>query len=121
MITTLMIFHGVISVFLILVVLLQFGKGAEVGFISGGASDAVFTGSQRGNILTKVTIVLSIIFMGNSILLARLQSASATQSLLDDEVPIVQSLNGDPVDVENKEDPSEQGPPSTEENPVGND
>ncbi len=97
MTTTLMIFHGIISVLLIVVVLLQFGKGAEVGFIGGGASDAVFTGAQKGNIFTKITIVLSIIFMGNSIFLAKLQSINATRSLLDEETPMVRPLNTDPV------------------------
>ena len=90
-----MVFHGVISVLLIIVVLLQFGKGAEVGIMGGGASDAVFTGTQKGNIFTKITIVLSIIFMGNSIFLAKLQSANASRSLLDSEAPIARPLNND--------------------------
>ena len=95
MTTTLMVFHGVISVLLIVVVLLQFGKGAEVGIMGGGASDAVFTGSQRGNIFTKITIVLSVLFMGNSVLLAKLQSEGSTRSLLDEEAPITRPLNRD--------------------------
>ena len=103
MITTLMIFHAIISVLLIAMVLLQFGKGAEVGFI-GGASDAVFTGSQKGNIFTKITIVLSILFMGNSIFLAKLQSVNATRSLLDDETPIVRPLNTDAIEQEETRD-----------------
>lgn len=36
MITTLMVFHAVISVLLILLVLLQFGKGAEAGLFKIG-------------------------------------------------------------------------------------
>lgn len=108
MITMLMVFHGIISVLLVAVVLLQFGKGAEVGIMGGGASDAVFTGSQRGNIFTKITIVLSILFMGNSLFLARLQSEGATRSLLDSEVPITRPLNRDQI-------PPAQGTPAVEE------
>lgn len=83
MITALMIFHGIISVLLILVVLLQFGKGAEAGLISGGGSDAVFTGPQQGNILVKITTVLAVLFMANSILLAKMQSQKSESSILD--------------------------------------
>ncbi len=106
MTTTLMIFQAVVSILLIVVVLLQFGKGAEVGIMGGGASDAVFSGSQKGNIMTKITAILAILFLGNSILLAKLQSGKTDQSLLDTEAPIARPLNSDaeqaetPVSVE---------------------
>ena len=83
MITALMVFQGIISVFLIIMVLLQFGKGAEAGLISGGASDAVFSGSQKGNILTKITTVLAVLFLSNSILLAKMQSGRSEKSIFD--------------------------------------
>ncbi|MCO4794212.1 MAG: preprotein translocase subunit SecG [Bacteriovoracaceae bacterium] len=98
MITTLMVFHAVISVLLILVVLLQFGKGAEAGLFSGGGGDAVFSGSQKGNILSKVTVVLAIIFLGNSVFLAKLQSSRSGSSLLDSEAPVAIPLNSGNVD-----------------------
>lgn len=97
MITTLMIFQAAVSVLIIALVLLQFGKGAEVGIIGGGASDAVFTGAQKGNILTRSTIVLSVLFMGNSVLLAKLQSEGASRSLLDADAPLTRPLNRDPL------------------------
>ena len=40
MLHTLMIVHGIITLILITLVLLQFGKGAEAGLFSGGGSDA---------------------------------------------------------------------------------
>lgn len=94
MITSLMIFHGVVSVLLIVFVLLQFGKGAEAGLM-GGASDAVFTGSQQGNILSKITVVLTILFIGNCLLLAKMQSGKESKSILDTEAPIAAPLNSD--------------------------
>lgn len=96
MINTLMIFQAIVSVLLILMVLLQFGKGAEAGLMGGSASDAVFTGSQQGNILSKITVVLSILFLGNSILLAKLQSERSGTSLMDNEAPVSRPLNSDP-------------------------
>ena len=89
-----MIFQVVVSVLLILIVLLQFGKGAEVGLMQG-TGDAVFSGSQKGNIMTKITVVLSILFLGNSILLARIQSGKSVESILDGEAPVTRPLNDD--------------------------
>ncbi len=91
----LMILQAVVSVLLIIVVLLQFGKGAEAGLFSGGGGESIMTGAQQGNILVKITIVLSILFMGNSILLAKLEGKKASSSLLDSEAPIARPLNSD--------------------------
>ena len=96
MIHTLMIFQAVVSLLLILMVLLQFGKGAEAGLMGGSASEAVFTGSQQGNILSKITVVLAVLFLGNSILLAKLQGSNSGKSLMDNEVPVSRPLNTDP-------------------------
>lgn len=95
MVNTLMIFHAVISVLLIILVLLQFGKGAEAGLMGGGASDQVFSSGQQGNIFSKATIVISIIFMANCIILAKLQSSNSQRSLLDSEAPVARPLNFD--------------------------
>ncbi len=91
MIHYLMIFHGIISVLLIITVLLQFGRGAEAGFLSGGATEAVFSGAQRGNILSKITMVMAILFLGNSLLLAKLESNQSSQSILDNTTIPVQT------------------------------
>ena len=95
MIDSLMVLQAIVSVLLIVLVLLQFGKGAEAGLLSGGASESMMTGAQRGNILSKMTVVLAVLFLGNSILLARLQSHTTSKSLLDGEAPIAAPLNSD--------------------------
>lgn len=93
MVQTLMIFQAVVAVLLILVVLLQFGKGAEAGLLSAG--DSVMSGTQQGNILSKITVVLSIFFFANSVYLAKIQSEKTEKSLLDSEAPIAQPFNQD--------------------------
>lgn len=113
MYTTLMVFHGVVSILLILSVLLQFGKGAEAGLISGGASDAVFSGGQKGNILSKITIGLTIIFLANCIYLARYQSNVGSRSLLDSEAPIAVPL-GDFEDFGATPEATDEAAPVTE-------
>jgi preprotein translocase subunit SecG len=109
MFTTLMVFHALISVLLILMVLLQFGKGAEAGLLSGGASDAVFSGSQQGNILSRLTLILSVVFVLNCIVLAKLQSSNVGRSLLDSEAPVARPLDPDFTGTqENAEQPAAQ-------------
>jgi len=93
MVTVLMIFQALLAVVLILLVLVQFGKGAEVGLMGGGASDAVLTGTQKGNILVKITAVISVLFMVNSLVLARMQSNITSKSILDNESPIARPLS----------------------------
>lgn len=95
MIDTLMIVHGIISILLIVSVLLQFGKGAEAGLISGGVGDSMMTSSQRGNLLSKLTTILAVLFMASSVFLARLQSSTSGSSVLDGEAPVARPLNSD--------------------------
>jgi preprotein translocase subunit SecG len=98
MLHALMIFQAVVSILLIILVLLQFGKGAEAGLLSGGgASDAAFSTAQKGNILTKITTVLAIIFLAGAVNLARLQSKGAQKSIFDNQAPVALPLNTDPV------------------------
>ncbi len=95
MTTTLMVLQAIISVLLIIVVLLQFGKGAEAGLMAQAGSESIMSSSTRGNIMTKITAVLAILFLGNSILLARLQDSKFQKSLLDSEAPVARKLNND--------------------------
>ena len=95
MTTALMVLQAVISVLLIIVVLLQFGKGAEAGLMTAAGSESIMSSSTRGNIMTKITAVLAILFLGNSILLARLQDSKFQKSILDSEAPISRPLNSD--------------------------
>jgi preprotein translocase subunit SecG len=96
MITTLIVLHVIICVLLVVTVLLQFGKGAEMGAVmGGGASQAVFSSSSKGNFFTKLTSALAIGFMLNSIALTTLKSREAKKSLFDDEQELAAPLNSD--------------------------
>jgi preprotein translocase subunit SecG len=102
MIQTLTIIHAVISVFLVVFVLLQFGKGAEAGIFSGG-DGAIFSSSQSGNLLTRITTVLVILFLGLSVALAALRSKQDTKSIFSNDQtvsePILdESLLGEPTE-----------------------
>ena len=96
MVTTLIVIHVVICVLVVVTVLLQFGKGAETGAImGGGASQAVFSSSAKGNFMTKLTTALAIGFMVNSIILTTLKSRESRSSLFDNEAPVAAPLNSD--------------------------
>lgn len=103
MVTMLIALHVVICVLLVVTVLLQFGKGAEMGAImGGGASQAVFSSSAKGNFLTKLTTVLAIGFMVNSIVLTTIKSRESKKSLFDSEAPIAAPLNSDMEGLDKK-------------------
>jgi len=98
MITALTIFHAILSVLLIVLVLLQFGKGAELGATmggGGGASQSVFSSSQQGNIFSKATTALAALFLINSVLLSVMISRESKNSIFDGEAPVSAPLNRD--------------------------
>ncbi len=69
------IVHVLVSLFLILIVLLQTGKGADIGAaFGGGSSQTLFGSAGPGGFLTKITTGVAVIFMITSIGLAYLYS-----------------------------------------------
>ncbi|MFA5073276.1 MAG: preprotein translocase subunit SecG [Nitrospirota bacterium] len=71
---SLIILHVFVAVILILMVLLQKGKGADIGAAFGGASQTVFGPRGAQSFLSKLTTGAAIIFMVTSLLLAIVES-----------------------------------------------
>ena len=64
LITFLMITNIILAIILIVLVLLQQGKGSDIGSAFGaGASNTMFGSSSNSNPLTKVTAALAAIFL----------------------------------------------------------
>ena len=76
MITFLTIVYVFVCVFLILVVLLQAGRGGGMGTAFGGSSQSVFGGAGAGNFLTRLTVIMAAMFMVLSASLAYLSTSS---------------------------------------------
>ena len=75
MTTFLTVLHVMVCVVIVVVVLLQRGKGAEIGAVfGGGASSTVFGSRGAGNFLTKITTGAAITFMCTSLALAYFSS-----------------------------------------------
>jgi preprotein translocase subunit SecG len=70
MITLVMIIHIIVCFFLITIVLLQGGKGAELGAAFGGSSQTLFGSRGAATFLSKITTISAIVFMITSLSLA---------------------------------------------------
>ena len=83
------IVHVVVCILLILVVLLQAGKGANMGAVFGGSSQTIFGSSGPGTFLGKMTTAVAIIFMLTSFSLSYTASRKGS-SLMEGARPAQQ-------------------------------
>jgi len=110
MILIVTIIHVIVSIGLILVVLLQTGKGAEMGAVFGGSSATIFGSSGAGNFLTKLTSGMAIIFMITSLTLGYFAGRKPSATIFDNRTPTAGSTA-----------PAQPAPPSTPQSmPEGN-
>ncbi|HVS14983.1 MAG TPA: preprotein translocase subunit SecG [Thermoanaerobaculia bacterium] len=63
MIYVLYFIHVVVSLFLVLVVLLQQGKGADLSVFGGGATQAAFGARGSVNVLHRLTVICFVVFI----------------------------------------------------------
>ena len=77
------IIHVTLCLFLIAVVLLQTGKGADMGAVFGGGSQTLFGSGGAGNFLTRLTTGMAIGFMVTSLILTYGSTRTATSGLID--------------------------------------
>ncbi|MEI7703851.1 MAG: preprotein translocase subunit SecG [Deltaproteobacteria bacterium] len=76
--TFLIIVHVIVSAVLIIVILLQAGKGSGLGGAFGGSSQAVFGGRGAQTFLGKVTSASAAVFMVTSLSLSYLSTRSGS-------------------------------------------
>lgn len=104
----LIIIHVLICIVLIIAVLMQSGKSADLaGAFGGGGSQTVFGPRGAGNILSKVTTISAILFMVTSMGLWIL-SARGDKSV----------VRGEDAPVQDKAAVTETAPKKKEETPV---
>ena len=84
MTTILTVAHISVCLFLIVIVLLQHGKGADAGaaFGGGGSSQSLFGSEGPVPLLNKITTLSAVVFMVTSVSLAYLSSTSSTGSVM---------------------------------------
>jgi len=106
-------FHVIIAILIIALILLQKGKGADMGSAFGaGASGTIFGAKGSANFLSRTTAILATIFFITSLALAYLNKGTIkVDSVLDqiqsdqiiiDESENQESLPSIPLDSPNK-------------------
>ena len=112
----LILVEAIVCFLLISIILVQRTKSQGVGMAFGAGMGETLFGSHIGNVLTKTTIILGIVFLVNTTILAMLGSRSNKGiSSVTDSVPVAVA----PVQVPVPQDPA-QLPMSTEALPVVN-
>ena len=109
----LQIIYIAVCLFLIVVVLLQHGKGADIGVSLGaGSSNTVFGARGAGNFLTKLTTASAILFMVLAFSLARFAADNSAEDLLSvpaSDVPAKAEVPPVPESSKSTAPPSEPG------------
>ena len=85
----LIFFYILISISLILIILLQQGKGSDIGSAFGaGSSNTMFGSSSSSNPLTKVTAILAAIFLILSLSITYISRSSMVEDSAIIEIEI---------------------------------
>ena len=90
MLTLVITIHVVACFVLIMVVLLQAGKGANMGAAFGGSSQTVFGSSGAGTFLGKLTATVAVVFMLTSLTLAYLATKGGSSVVERVGAPVTQ-------------------------------
>ena len=113
--------HVALSLFLVLVVLLQQGKGADLSVFGGGASQAAFGARGAATILHKLTVVCFVLFIMTtlSIGIMQKQSTSSVMSGVDSVMDEVEAAEPEAAPDAAPVTPAETDAPAAE--PAGED
>jgi preprotein translocase subunit SecG len=92
------IIHIIVCIGLILIVLLQTGKGASMGAAFGGSSQTIFGSSGATTFLGKLTTGVAVVFMVTSLILAFISGPRSKSSVVDSSAtPVGQSAPAAPA------------------------
>jgi preprotein translocase subunit SecG len=83
--------HIVLALVLVALVLLQQGKGAEIGAIMGGGANSLFGVGGASSLLVRATTLIAICFMLTSVLLVKL--AATGGSVTGSRADITEGVN----------------------------
>ena len=109
--TILVVVHVLVAISLILIVLLQTGKGSAMGAAFGGSSQTLFGSRGPSSFLGKLTTVSAILFMITSLVLTIILSKPSVSTVTD-----VVEQSPSAVDHSEHSQMEEPQPPAVEEN-----
>ena len=105
--------HLIVCFLMIAAILLQAGKGAEIGASFGGSSQTVFGSRGPGTFLSKVTVGAAIVFMLSSLSLALLSKQANTSSTVIDLHPATHQESSSTTEETTTTAPSAESSPAT--------
>ena len=89
MFTAVIVLHIIVCIALTIVVLLQQGKGADVGAVFGGSSQTVFGAGGASSPLFKLTWTFALLFAFTSLFLAYSSTKRISGSIFEDRrIPV---------------------------------
>ena len=98
MIYVLYFFHVTLCLFLILVVLLQQGKGADLSVFGGGSTQAAFGARGAATLLHKLTVGCFVMFIITTVTIGILQRSGRSSSIMSDvELPAAETTIPEPA------------------------
>ncbi len=120
--TVLITLYVIICVSLIVIILLQSGKGSGLSgiFGSGGGGQTIF-GARAGDVMTKTTTVLAILFMSFSLVLALLSARDSSSLIGEIEAVGLEMPPAEPPAAEVEEEAAAALSPDEAEAPDGPD
>ena len=92
----------VIAIAMVILILLQRGRGSDLGAVFGGGSQSVFGSRGSANFLTRITAVLATLFFGIALSLAYIYTGARTPTSVTDTVigEVTGELPQAPVEAE---------------------
>jgi preprotein translocase subunit SecG len=98
MFTVLLVIYLLAALAIIGLVLIQQGKGADMGASFGaGASNTVFGASGSGNFLSRMTAIFATVFLVISLVLGNLSTRKAESQWINLEAPATEQVQADTV------------------------
>jgi len=121
MTTFLNILHVLVSIFLILIVLAQQGKGQDLASaFGGGGSSAAFGARGTATLLSKITTGAAVLFMVTSLGLSYLRPVMSQRTVVPAGAPGVEAPQETvPVSPEGEQPPGEEATPGTDTETTG--
>ena len=90
--TFVLVVHIILAILMIVLILVQHGKGADAGAsFGGGGAATVFGASGSGNFLTRLTAVFTALFFITSLTLAVFAKKQITDAYTLNSVPTTQT------------------------------
>ena len=111
--------HVVVCFFLIMVVLLQQGKGADLSVFGGGATQSAFGARGAATLLHKLTVAGFVAFIFTTVGIGLMQSGSSSDSVMstvvEEAVPEAPAIEGELIEAEAAVGPVDAGDSAVDE------